>query len=65
MQYDNTSDSVSYLVMDLLLSECHQNYRDEQVQHHKGHEHNAGADEESSKHWIIIQNLQDQKEDIH
>jgi len=51
--------------MDLLLTECHQNDRDEEVQHHKGHEHNAGADEESSKHWIVSQNLRDQEEDMH
>lgn len=49
--------------MDLLLTECHQNDRDEEVQHHKGHEHNAGADEESSKQWIVIQNLRNQEED--
>lgn len=51
--------------MDLLLTECHQNDRDEEVQHHKGHEHNTGADEESTEHWIIIQNLRDQKGEIH
>ena len=49
--------------MDLLLTERHQNDRDEEVQHHKGHEHNAGADEESSEDWIVIQNLRDQEED--
>lgn len=40
--------------MDLLLTKSHQNHRDKEVQHHKGHEHNAGANEESSKHWIIV-----------
>lgn len=60
-----TKTFVSYLVMDLLLTECHQNDRDEEVQHHKGHEHNTGADEESTEHWIIIQNLRDQKGEIH
>lgn len=45
---------VSYLVMYLLLSECHQNDGDEEVQHHKGHKHDAGPDEESTKHWIVI-----------
>lgn len=44
-------------MMDLLLTECHQNDRDEEIQHNKGHEHNAGANEESTKHWIVIQNL--------
>lgn len=45
---------VSYLVMYLLLSECHQNDGDEEVQHHKGHKHDAGPDEESTEHWIVI-----------
>lgn len=45
---------VSYLVMYLLLSECHQNDGDEEVQHHKGHKHDAGPNEESTKHWIVI-----------
>lgn len=45
---------VSYLVMYLLLSECHQNDGDEEVQHHKGHKHNAGPNEESTEHWIVI-----------
>lgn len=51
-------------MMYLLLTECHQDNRNEEVQHHKGHEHNAGADEESTQHWIVIQNLTDQKEEI-
>lgn len=45
---------VSYLVMYLLLSECHQNDGDEEVQHHKGHKHDAGPNEESTEHWIVI-----------
>lgn len=54
-----------YLVMYLLLTECHQNDRDEEVQHHKGHEHNGGADKESPKHWIVIQNLGEKEEETH
>lgn len=49
--------------MYLLLTERHQDDRDEEVQHHKGHEHNAGADEESTKHWVVIQNLRDEEEE--
>lgn len=43
--------------MYLLLSERHQDDGDEQVQHHKGHEYNAGADEERTKHRVVIKNL--------
>lgn len=46
-----------YLVMYLFLTECHKNDRYEEVEHHKGHEHNAGANEKSPKYWIIIKNL--------
>lgn len=56
---------MSYLVMYLLLAERHKNDRDEEVQHHKGHEHDAGADEECAKHWIVIKNLKNQEEDVH
>ena len=55
----------SYLVMYLLLTECHQNDRDEEVQDDKGHEHNAGPNEESAEHWIVIQNLRDREESTH
>lgn len=51
--------------MYLLLTECHEDDRDEEVQHHKGHEHNTGADEESTEHWVIIQNLVGEEEEIH
>lgn len=54
---------MSYLVVYLFLAEGHQDDWDEEVHHHKGHEHNAGPDEESAKHWIIIQNLRDYEED--
>lgn len=47
--------------MYLLLTKCHQDDRDKEVQDDKGHKHNAGTNEESTKHWIIIQNLRDQR----
>ena len=50
--------------MYLLLTESHQNDRDEEIQHHKGHEHDAGANEKGPKNWIVIQHLRDQEEDI-
>lgn len=51
--------------MYLLLTERHQDDRDEEVQHHKGHEHDAGADEESSEDRVITQNLKSQEEETH
>lgn len=45
--------------MYLLLTECHQNDRDEEVEHHKGHKHNTGANEECTKYWIVVKNLKD------
>lgn len=51
--------------MYLFLTECHKNNRDEEVQHHKGHEHNAGTNKESPEHWIVVQNLADQKHCIY
>lgn len=52
-------------MMNLFLSECHKNDRDEEVQYDKGHEHNAGANQEGPKQWVIIQNLRNQKERKH
>lgn len=43
--------------MYLLLTECHQDDRNKEIQHHKGHKHNAGANEKSAKHRIVIENL--------
>lgn len=43
--------------MYLLLTECHQDDRYEKVEHHKGHEHDAGADEKGAKYRIVIKNL--------
>ena len=43
--------------MFLLFTESHQDDGDEKVQHHKGHEHDAGANEEPTQYWIKIQNL--------
>lgn len=54
----------SYLVMYLLLTECHQHNRDEEVEHHKGHEHNTGANEECTKYWIVVKNLKDNATEI-
>lgn len=48
--------------MHLLLTECHQNDRDEEVEHHKGHKHNTGANEECAKYWIVVKNLKDTEE---
>lgn len=45
---------MGYLVMYLLLTKCHQDDRYKEVQHHKGHEHDAGANEECTKHWVVI-----------
>lgn len=45
--------------MYLLLTERHQNDRDEEVEHHEGHKHNAGANEECTKYWIVVKNLKD------
>ena len=59
-----TTAWLSYLVMYLLLTECHQDDRDEEIKHHKGHEHNAGADEESTKHRVVVQNLKGQQIEI-
>lgn len=50
--------------MYLLLTERHQNDRDEEVEHHEGHKHNAGANEECTKYWIVVKNLKDNKEKI-
>lgn len=50
--------------MYLLLTECHQNDRDEEVEHHKSHKHNAGANEECTKYWIVVKNLRDNKAEI-
>ena len=44
-------------MMDLLLSECHQDDGYEEVQNHESHEDNAGANQESTKQRVIIQNL--------
>lgn len=48
--------------MYLLLTERHQNDRDEEVEHHEGHKHNAGANEECTKYWIVVKYLKDNKE---
>lgn len=53
-----------YLVMYLLLTECHQNDRNEEVEHHKGHKHNTGANEKCTKYWIVVKNLKDNTEEI-
>lgn len=50
--------------MYLLLTECHQNNRDEEVEHHEGHKHNTGANEECTKYWIVVKNLKDNAEEI-
>lgn len=50
--------------MYLFLTECHKNDRDEEIQHHKGHEHYAWPNEESTKHRIVIKNLKHQGEDM-
>lgn len=49
--------------MYLLLTECHQNDRDEEVEHHKGHKHNTGANEECTKYRIVVKNLKDNTEE--
>lgn len=48
-------------MMYLLLTKCHENDRDEKVQHHKGHENNAGTNEKRTKQGIVIQDLRDHK----
>lgn len=47
-------------MMYLLLTECHKNHRDEEVQHHEGHENNTRTNKQSPEHWIVVQNLADQ-----
>lgn len=52
----------SNLVVYLLLVEGHEDHRDEEVEHHKRQEHDAGAEEETAEHRVVVQNLQnDQK----
>lgn len=58
------SACASYLVMYLLLTECHQNDRNEEVEHHKGHKYNARTNEECTKYWVVVQNLNSNKEEI-
>lgn len=46
-----------YLVVYLLLVECHEDHWDEEIEHHKRHEHDAGTEEQSTEHRGVIQDL--------
>lgn len=50
--------------MILFFTERHQNDGDEEVQNHKSHKNNAGANQEGTKYRVIIQDLWSQKLDI-
>lgn len=47
-----------YLVVFLLVAERLEDDRDENVQHHKCHEDDARENQEGTKHWVQIQDLQ-------
>lgn len=49
--------------MNLFLTEGHKDDRDEEVEHHKRHKHDTGADEEGTQDWVVIKNLSDNKKE--
>jgi len=46
-----------YLVMYLLLVERHQDHREEQIEHHVRHQHDAGTEQQPAEHGGVVQDL--------
>lgn len=50
-----------YLMFNLLLLECDQDACNEEIEHYKCHEHDAGANEQSTNYRVVFKNLTREK----